>query len=280
MKKILVALSLLALVGCDDASGGGKLAITKHENGKIASRGYIIPTAGRHPNAAGIEPIKVGEWVYFYEDGQKEKQGTYLEDQMHGSWQFWLPGDSESWTSEYTNGEGSKNGRFTLTSEDVRDRFDQALKASGASPKQISMMSQMERPQRAEGFYRFGKEHGVWTHWHKNGQKASENTFRDGKEEGVSRGWHENGQKAYESHLDGGKRVGVATHWHENGQKFLEDTYQDGKREGVSTIWYENGQKMVEGTYSAGEKEGVSTYWDTQGNVTKTETYKNGELVK
>jgi len=65
------------------------------------------------------EPIQVGDWVYFFEGGQKEKQGSYLEDQMHGTWTFWLPGGSESWTAEYTNGDGSKNGRFALTSDEI-----------------------------------------------------------------------------------------------------------------------------------------------------------------
>ena len=103
---------LCVLVGCSephDPTGGGELAITKHRDGlTTASRGYVIP------NTVSDEPIKVGDWVYYYKDGQKEKQGSYLEDQMHGTWTFWLPGGSESWTAEYKNGDGNKNGVQTL----------------------------------------------------------------------------------------------------------------------------------------------------------------------
>ena len=55
MKKALGLSLLCLLVGCSDPTGGGKLAITKHENGKTASRGYVIT------NAVSDEPIKVGD---------------------------------------------------------------------------------------------------------------------------------------------------------------------------------------------------------------------------
>ena len=42
MKNIALLISLLFFVGCDDPTGGGKLTITKHENGKTASRGYML----------------------------------------------------------------------------------------------------------------------------------------------------------------------------------------------------------------------------------------------
>ena len=145
MKKALGLGLLCVLVGCSDPhdpTGGGKLTITKYDNGKTALRGYVIT------DAVSEAHIKVGDWVYFFEDGQKEKQGTYLEDQMHGSWQFWLPDDSESWTAEYTNGEGSKNGRFTLTSDDLRGLLIQEAKANGASEEDIA------------GFVEFG----LWSH--------------------------------------------------------------------------------------------------------------------
>ena len=58
------------------------MAITKHENSTTASRGYVIT------NAVSDEPIKVGDWVYCYENGQRE-QGSYFEDQKEGVWTEW-----------------------------------------------------------------------------------------------------------------------------------------------------------------------------------------------
>jgi len=274
MKKALLALSLLALVGCDDPTGGGKLAITKHENGKTASRGYVIT------NAVSDEPIKVGDWVYYYEDGQKEKQGSYLEDQMHATWTFWLPGGSEPWTAEYKNGEGSKNGRFTLTSDEIRDRNIQAQKANGASEEALGVDSQSQWPHSAVLFYRLGLEHGPYESVYKNGQKSEEGTYKDGKEEGVCTFWYKNGQKSAEGTYKDGKPEGVYTKWHGNGQKLMGGTYKDGEKEGVWTGWHNNGQKWTEVTYKGGKMEGVWTMWNENGQKLMDHTYKNGKFVK
>ena len=53
------------LVGCSITRGGGELTITKHENGKTAKRGFVIT------DAVSEAHMKVGDWVYFFENGQK-----------------------------------------------------------------------------------------------------------------------------------------------------------------------------------------------------------------
>lgn len=78
MKKVLGIALLSVLVGCIASAGGGKLTIAKHENGKTASTGYLLN-----------DNLKVGDWVYFFESGGKEKEGRYVEDQMQGAWTFW-----------------------------------------------------------------------------------------------------------------------------------------------------------------------------------------------
>jgi antitoxin component YwqK of YwqJK toxin-antitoxin module len=96
MKKALGLGLLYVLVGCSephDPPGGGELSITKHENGKTASRGYMLN-----------DHIKVGDWVYFFEKGQKEKQGSYFEDQMEGVWTWWDDKGNVTKTETWENG--------------------------------------------------------------------------------------------------------------------------------------------------------------------------------
>ena len=59
-----------------------------------------------------------------------------------------------------------------------------------------------------------------WTVWRANGKSVG--TYKDGKEEGVWTLWHENGQKKAESTWKNGKKEGVSTTWYDNGQKWLE----------------------------------------------------------
>jgi len=101
MKTALGLGLLCVLVGCSvphDPTGGGELAITKHENGTTASRGYVMT------NLESDEPIKVGDWVYFYADGQKYKQGSYCEGLMEGVWTFWHENGQKKGAGTYKNG--------------------------------------------------------------------------------------------------------------------------------------------------------------------------------
>ena len=58
-----------------------------------------------------------------------------------------------------------------------------------------------------------GKEHGLETWWHENGQKHWERTYKDGKVHGRYTGWHENGQKKMEITFKDGTRKD----WDEDG---------------------------------------------------------------
>lgn len=105
MKKVLGLCLLCIVIGCSVPAGGGEVAIAIHEDGKIASRGYVIT------NAVSDEPIKVGDWIYFLEGGEKEKQGRYLEGQKDGVWTQWY--DNGQKRSEGTFEAGKKEGVWT-----------------------------------------------------------------------------------------------------------------------------------------------------------------------
>ena len=214
MKKALGLGLLCVLVGCSephDPTGGGKLAITKHENGKTASRGYVIT------NAVSDEPIKVGDWVYHYENGQKRSEGTCKNGKPEGVWTF-----------------TSKTG-VAIT----------ASFAGGVEP---------DMKWTDNGWLVDGKEEGVWTYWHDNGQKKQEGTYKDGKEEGVwTIWWDTNGKKSIEGTYKDGKREGVWTSWYDNGKKLSEGTYKNGEEDGVSTYWDDKGNVMMTVTWKNGE---------------------------
>jgi antitoxin component YwqK of YwqJK toxin-antitoxin module len=145
MKKALGLGLLCVLVGCSDPTGGGKLTITKHDNGKTASRGFLLN-----------DDIKVGAWIYFYEDGLTlMKHGRYVNGQMHGQWSFLMPDATSSWTAEYKHGEGSRNGLTTT------------FAGNGKKLEQ--------------GIYRQDVKEGVWTSWDDKGNVTKTETYKNGK---------------------------------------------------------------------------------------------------
>ena len=93
------------------------------------------------------------------------------------------------------------------------------------------------------------QRHGLWTWWHKNGQKQMEGR--------------------YESDLP----VGKFTWWYPNGQKQLQGEYINGKQQGKFTWWHPNGQKQLEGAYIAGVLSGKWTRWNNDGRVVEVGDY-------
>ena len=81
---------------------------------------------------------------------------------------------------------------------------------------------------------------GLFTSWHENGQKLSEENFKEGKEDGLQLWWYENGQKDGEEKWKDGKRMSAET-WKPNGEKCPETNLKDGN--GRVVWYYENGQK-------------------------------------
>jgi antitoxin component YwqK of YwqJK toxin-antitoxin module len=114
-----------------------------------------------------------------------------------------------------------------------------------------------------EGNYRYGKAEGIWSHWHKTGQKKVEVNYKDGKKDGLRTLWHKNRQKKEEVSYKDGNREGLFTEWYESGQKKLECHYKDGKVDGPWDECYDNGQRRDEVHYIDMRKQSsiVST-WD------------------
>jgi antitoxin component YwqK of YwqJK toxin-antitoxin module len=82
--------------------------------------------------------------------------------------------------------------------------------------------------------------------YYESGQKMSEGTWKDGKEDGLWTWWHENGQKRSEvTYNKHGSPDGKATWYYENGQKMMEGTFKDGELiESTSTLWDEDGNEL------------------------------------
>ena len=95
-------------------------------------------------------------------------------------------------------------------------------------------------------------------------------TFKQGKQEGLATRWHENGQKSREETYKDGERDGLRTRWHENGQKDSEALYRGGGKVGLETTWHENGQKKSEISRTATDGQVSAKYWNSKGEEVET----------
>jgi len=94
---------------------------------------------------------------------------------------------------------------------------------------------------------------GEWKGWYDNGKIEYIETFNDyGKNHGIFIYWNKNGIKTREWSYENGKKHGLFNTWYDNGQKFQETVYVNGKKNGLHTEWYDNGQKSIEGNFKFG----------------------------
>lgn len=99
--------------------------------------------------------IKHGNFIYYYENGQKSNEGEFINNNKDGEWKYW-----------YENGELSsieffKNG-ILLSSEGY---FENGQK-------------------KYSGQFNHGLRNGQWTYWGLNGKIAATGEYKNGKKNG------------------------------------------------------------------------------------------------
>jgi antitoxin component YwqK of YwqJK toxin-antitoxin module len=60
------------------ATGGGEKTVERYDHGQKKSEGYLLD-----------DGTKVGLWTFWYENGQKESEGSYKNWEKEGIWTFW-----------------------------------------------------------------------------------------------------------------------------------------------------------------------------------------------
>src|SRR5262249_17366867 len=128
---------------------------------------------------------------------------------------------------------------------------------------------------RAEGWIMYAKEITKSNYDFWNGVASTQVVGTEGvnQRHGLWTWWHKNGQKQMEGRYESDQPVGKFTWWYPNGQKQLEGEYIAGKQQGKFTWWHNNGQKQLEGAYLAGVLTGKWTRWNAEGHVVEVGDY-------
>jgi len=290
---------------------GQELREERYDSASIKARGCVGPDSENNYR-------RQGHWEYFYPNGQKSGEGSYVDgfqggetgetgiliDGREGAWMFWHENGQKSREDTYLNGtitsitEWDANGTqttprgFTWDMLETRDANGTQTTPGGFSSPCPSGQELREelydatsiqsrgcfRTDSENSFPTDGRE-GAWMFWHENGQKWREETYRDGKREGLTTAWYENGQQSMDGTYRDGKDEGLFTEWHENGQKSRESTFRDGVLEGPSTSWYPNGQKWSETTWRDGQREGHRATWHDNGQKSAEWTIRDGSIT-
>ena len=128
---------------------------------------------------------------------------------------------------------------------------------------------------RAEGWILYAKEITKSTYDFWNGIASIQVVGTEGQNQrhGLWTWWHKNGQKQMEGRYEADLPIGKFTWWYPNGQKQLQGEYIAGKQQGKFTWWHPSGQKQLEGAYVAGVLTGKWTRWNAEGHVVEVGDY-------
>lgn len=188
-----------------------------------------VPGVASPANAARGEVVKAQEqqWIFWYPNGKKEKEGFYDKGMAQGEWTFW-----------YENGQVMLKGRFVDGIEDGRwEGFypDGTRRFAGEFIKgeehgAWTVFSAAGAPL-MEGHYEAGKKVGAWTYYDAAGKKRDAGTFENDEETGTWKAFWPSGAVRSEGAYAAGKRTGEWVWYREDGTVWRKATYVDGKEQ-------------------------------------------------
>lgn len=144
-----------------------------------------------------VPDMYTGKWITYYDNGQKESEGKYYNEQKTGYWITWYENGQKETEGNYIN--GIRENKWTIWYE---------------NGEKIT-----------EGCYVKGKKSGNWTAWHDNGKKETEGNYDNDVYVGKWKVWHYNGNISNRCEFVNGKQAGRWIEYNCDGKKEAEREY-------------------------------------------------------
>lgn len=159
---------------------------------------------------------KQGRFVYYYENGNKQSEGDYVNDKREGRWVFW-----------FENGNKKSEGRV------VAENLDGSW---------VYWYESGEK--KAEGNYIRSNKDGDWQYWYKNGRLESIEKHKAGLISSTEV-YYKNGTLQYKGNYLNNNRHGIWTFYSADGRVCYSGNYALGLRKGEWKRSFPEGQMMV-----------------------------------
>ena len=194
--------------------------------------------------------LKVGDWLFYYENGEIKAKGSYVKDKQNDLWYYY-----------YSDGKNQQKGKYEMDKPvgewlwwhhngeiHRQERFKKG-KEEGEIIEFDSLGTIITK-----GLYLNGRKEGAWYYY-----------INDHKEEGF-----------FVDDLKDGKW----TYSFLNGKRSFEGNFINGIPIDKHTTYYQNGKIKETGSYANGLKDGEWKKYNFEGEVVLSIVYKNGEEFK
>ncbi len=218
-----------AAIGSPQADGPNKPVlvsesehIQRFDNGQIKRR-FEARTYSNN------EVVFHGRYVEYYPNGQRFKQGMYVDGKQDGLWGYW-----------HENGRIAKKGKFI---EGAHDGIWIYKTDRGYMRRQES--------------YQNGLKDGLWiVYGREPGTKIREENWQEDKRHGVTTEFNpKTGKILMVTEWVHGKKHGKEQIWHEDGSKAVYREYQNDELHGRAVVWAPSGAVRTDLRYVHGVRQ-------------------------
>jgi len=210
-----------------------------YDKDKLMARGRIDSLGRRE-----------GEWIFYYDTGEKRSEGRYERGMKQGPWKFY-----------YKNGKPEQEGNY---------KDDLAY----GSWKWYYLSGLLHRDE----FYKKGKEDGTCVEYDTVGVVLNQGEYIEGYKTGVWKLWVNDHRE--EGEFVDGERNGIWLWYLDSGQKVFEGKFENGIAVERHRKWHPNGNIMEAGKYEAGERNGKWQYYNELGMLDLELEYDAGRVIR
>lgn len=228
------------------------LDFTQRENTEVnyIHNGQVV--LGKGKLTKDKDPLPVGYWEYYYNDGVLKAAGT-----LNNS------GNKEGpWTYYYANGEIKEKSNWKDGDADGFSEgwFDNGIKSFTET-------------------YRKGKLNGMATLYFYNGNLKSTGNYTDDLKNGEHRYYDFKGRLTNVENYVNDKLEGMSRTYYSNGNISYETNYKNDKAEGTYKSFFSSGKLYLTGEFKNGERQGLWTTYYEDGTISEKTTYLNNDIT-
>jgi antitoxin component YwqK of YwqJK toxin-antitoxin module len=252
---------------------GKKKSETPMEDGKENGyyRGYYIN--GRLSAEGWLKDGKAqGDWLYYDEPGTLTSRTHYLNGDLSGYKEEYLPNGKKSFESKYNGGWLEQITQYDSTGKVlICDSFP---KGSGNYILLYPNGAKM-----AEGRYVNGDLDGPYRTYFFDGSPESILYYKKGLPDSSFRNFYFGGVKLTEGQYSGGKKTGTWTSYNEEGKIAGTSVYRNNLLNGSEIYYNNNGSRDFEIQYKDDERNGPAVKNDADGSIAYGTRYEDGDIV-
>lgn len=229
-----------------------------YPNGKVETEGWMVNGESQ------------GEWHYYDELGRITTISNFLDNDLNGYKEEFLPNGQKSIEQKYHRGWLEKMIQYDNTGKVLT--VDTFPKVTGKF-----VLYHPGGKLMAEGYYKNGDFDGAYKTYYFDGSPESVFYYNNGLKDSTYTAYYYGGTKRNEGHYKGGDKNGIWKAYDENGKLASTTPYVGDEINGEVTYYFPAGGKDFVSRYKDGDLDGIAEKYDPDGSLAYQVKFEEGK---